>query len=240
MSILALETSGLAGSIALINGPLRIERRLEQTGRRHAQTLTQEIAELLTEHQLTPRDLTAIGVSLGPGSFTGLRVGVMCTKTLGYALGCRVYGIDTYLAVAEAIVDPTLQRLFVIGDAQRGDFFVGEYQRLPAGPWVRQGELQVVHGTEWLAARLSTDVIAGPGVTKCSADETTARLLTTPESTQPSALAVADVTVLRMASEPGDDLWRMAPIYLRPSAAEEQRAKRDQNSAQESSGGGPG
>lgn len=222
---LAIETSGLAGSIALALSDDVHVRSLEQAGRRHAQTLTREIRELLSEHHVAPRELAGVGVSLGPGSFTGLRVGVMCAKTLGYALRCPVMGVETFRVIAEGIIETDVSRLHVIGEAQRGDLFLAEYARSDSG-WRRMGDHRIVPAEAWLASLGPTDIVTGPGLTKVVSIPTAARMLVTPETTQPSARVLA--TVARRLAQAGqvDDFWTLAPIYLRPSAAEEQWAKR--------------
>ncbi|HUQ68608.1 MAG TPA: tRNA (adenosine(37)-N6)-threonylcarbamoyltransferase complex dimerization subunit type 1 TsaB, partial [Planctomycetaceae bacterium] len=85
MNILSLETSGLTGSIALDRDGVVEQRELATAGRRHAQTLVAEMRDLLHAHGLRPADVNAVAVSIGPGSFTGLRVGVVCAKTFAYA-----------------------------------------------------------------------------------------------------------------------------------------------------------
>ena len=85
MKILAIETSGFEGSIALSeNSDVLAQRELARAGRRHAQTLVLEVAELLESHSLQPDQIDVVAVSHGPGSFTGLRVGVVFAKTFAW------------------------------------------------------------------------------------------------------------------------------------------------------------
>lgn len=235
MPILAIETSGLQGSIALLHDGVTCERPLATAGRRHAQTLTLEVQELLREQRLSPRDLTAVAVSLGPGSFTGLRVGVVCAKTLTYALGCPLIGIETYHAllaglptdlVTESTTEPP-RRFWTIGDAQRGDLFLAEFVPQPTGDWVRLGEYQIVPGETWLAGLTERDVVLGPGVLRYQDVATAAMRVQEPACVQPAAKALIPLAESRLQGGQVDSPWTLAPIYLRPSAAEEQRAKRD-------------
>lgn len=239
MLILALETSGLQGSIALSRGGVITSRQLAREGRRHAQTLTLEIHELLRDEQVTPQDLAAVAVSLGPGSFTGLRVGLVCAKTLAYALECRLVGVETYQAVATCVASHDAAaavdgaRLLVIGDAQRGDMFLAEYVRQTGRGWVRQGEHRIVPAETWLAALEPADIVVGPGVTRVPDGATRAGVIREPWSIQPSAASICELAQARIAAGAVDDPWTLAPIYLRPSAAEEQRDLKD---AQKSGG----
>ena len=90
--LLLLETSGRGGFVALAEGAaLRGLRRLDEA-RRHARDLAPATAELLAAQGWKARDLHGVVVSRGPGSYTGLRVGIMSAKTLAYAVGCALVG----------------------------------------------------------------------------------------------------------------------------------------------------
>ena len=165
------------------------EKRLNQAGRRHAQSLILEIGELLRDHCLTPHDVGAVAVSRGPGSFTGLRVGMVCAKTFAYATSCRFIAVDTFAAIAENV--PTdLTRVFVIEDAQRDDLFAAEFSREESQeaeshsqaliasaserPGLYQGSrrwksispLRIVPRIEFLRDRSEVDIVTGPGIKK--------------------------------------------------------------------------
>src|SRR5205823_5164828 len=127
--LLIIETSSRVGVVAVADEQRILgERRLDEA-RRHARDLAPSIRDLLGEAGWKPRDLSAVIVSRGPGSYTGLRVGVMSAKTLAYATGCALVGVDTFAAIAlqapaeAAVVD-------VIGDAQQDKLYV---QRFKAG-----------------------------------------------------------------------------------------------------------
>lgn len=230
--ILAIETSGLVGSIALSGNDAIIERQLATEGRRHAQTLTLEIQELLQAYGLTPGDLQGVAVSLGPGSFTGLRVGLVCAKTLAYALDCPLLGVETFASIVDhldpsSLPDTAASRCFVVSDAQRGDFYLAEYRPTKAEGWLRQGDFQIVPGRAWAAGLTPEDVILGPGVSRLQDADTPAIIRREDWSLQPSARAICRIAQSRLWQGFGDDPWTLAPIYLRPSAAEEQRARRD-------------
>ncbi len=99
---LVIKTSRLTDPIALTVADELSGCSREEAGRRHAQALTREIRELLSEQQVTPRDLAGVGVSLGRGSLTGLRGGVMCAMMLTDALRCPVMGVETFRVIAKA------------------------------------------------------------------------------------------------------------------------------------------
>jgi tRNA threonylcarbamoyladenosine biosynthesis protein TsaB len=224
MWTLGIETSGLDGSVALArDAEVIAERRMDAQGRRHAQTLLSEIRALLQTAGIVPAEVDAVAVSLGPGSFTGLRVGVVAAKTWAYAAGCRVVGLDTHAAIAAAAPMP-LRQLWVIGDAQRGDFFATEFRRGEADAWQPGAPVAIVAGEPWLAARRAEECVAGPGVLRITGGSTPATVARDEWSTRPSAAAIALLGFHRVQLGQSDDPWTLAPIYIRPSAAEEKRA----------------
>lgn len=239
MLMIGLETSGFVGSLALRrDGQLLEERLLGQAGRRHAQSLVLELRELLHTHGVTPRDVQAIAVSKGPGSFTGLRVGFVCAKTFAYATGCRFVAVDTFAAIAENCPSD-VNDVWVVENAQRGDFFVGRYAldnsvSTSTRSWRLMAPVQIVAADEWLATRAASDTITGPGLTDHAGAISSARLLADDVIAKPRASSIARLGEQRLISDAmpsieggsDTDFWKAVPFYFRPSAAEEQQAKR--------------
>ncbi|HSG73038.1 MAG TPA: tRNA (adenosine(37)-N6)-threonylcarbamoyltransferase complex dimerization subunit type 1 TsaB [Planctomycetaceae bacterium] len=216
---LGIETSTREGGIALaFAGEIRESRSLGPVSQRHAQTLFVEIDRLTRQHGLKPSDLSCVAVSIGPGSFTGLRIGVVAAKTLAYALKCELKPIDTFLAVAErSPIEVT--SVTVIGDAQRGGLFVGRYRRDEHANWHRESEIEIVDLAEFLAGLSETETVSGPGVTRYEQEIGKQCHLTEPNLRMPVAEAVC-----RLASREdiaSTDFWSLEPFYLRKSAAEE-------------------
>ena len=117
VSILALSTSSAALSIALLDGPCVLARHHELIGRGHAEALVPAIAELLAG-----RRADSIIVDIGPGSYTGIRIGIAAARALGLAWGVPVHGVSALaLVAAQAFAaDPTLRAVFALIDAGRG------------------------------------------------------------------------------------------------------------------------
>jgi tRNA threonylcarbamoyladenosine biosynthesis protein TsaB len=224
MNILGLETSGLTGSIALDRDGVITQRELATAGRRHAQTLVAEMRDLLSEHGLRPAEVDAVAVGIGPGSFTGLRVGVVFAKTFAYAVRCRVRTVDT-LAVVAHQAPAELSSVWIVSDAQRGDFFTARYDRINAG-WRRDDEIRLVHSATWLPTLSADDVVAGPAVSRIPADTTNARIIRDDWAARPTAAAVVAVAKPQLIAGESDDFWTLSPLYIRPSAAEEKLATR--------------
>src|SRR5688500_13907519 len=95
-----LDTSQRVGWVALARGERVLASRRLDEARRHARDLAPALAELLAEQGWKARALEGVIVSRGPGSYTGLRVGLMSAKTLAYAAGCPLLAIDTFAAIA--------------------------------------------------------------------------------------------------------------------------------------------
>lgn len=93
----------------------------------HSEKLLTLIDQVLTQAKTNLRDVSAIAVSIGPGSFTGLRIGLSTAKGLCYALGCPLIAIPTFDGVVAAAGQsrPKSQSVFVAVDAKQGEFYFG-------------------------------------------------------------------------------------------------------------------
>lgn len=123
MIVLALDTCLAACSVAIVDGERVLARRVEPMSRGHQERLAPLVAEAMAEAGLKFDQLTRVGVTVGPGSFTGLRVGLAFAKGLGQALSIPVIGIG----VLEALAQPheTSSGLVVAAlEAKRGQVFL--------------------------------------------------------------------------------------------------------------------
>jgi tRNA threonylcarbamoyladenosine biosynthesis protein TsaB len=219
---LGIETSSLVGSIALCRGEecLR-EALLEEAPRRHAQTLVSQIGAMLREAGHSVRDLGAVAVSIGPGSFTGLRVGVVCAKTLAYVTGCRLAAVDTLLAIAANSCDAG--RVHVIADALRGDAYVATYHFCD-GIWITEQPATLAAAQSWLAERAPGDVISGPGLASYAQFVPAGCRQLTSEFWTPGARTIAQLGLSQLERGDAADCATLEPFYLRRSAAEERKS----------------
>lgn len=222
--LLALETSGRTGSLALLaDGVLREEKRLDEVGRRHAQTLVSELNDLLKRHDLTPRNLAAVAVSRGPGSFTGLRVGIVCAKTLAYAAGPTLLAIDTFDVIAAAAPEDAAV-VHVVDDAQRGDLFVATFRRRSDGLRTADGPVTIVASEAWVAAVDDDALVLGPAAPSLVEQGLQAQVAADSAQNFPEAAVVGRLAWQRFLRGETDDFWTVGPFYLRASAAEEKWA----------------
>lgn len=154
---LAIETALHACSAALIDDGRVVAERHEIIARGHAERLVPLVAELLAEAGVARAD--AITVDIGPGSFTGIRVGLAAAKAFGLAWKAPVTGCTSTELVAAGVLDahPGLDRIYVAFDASRGEVYAQLFDR--AGP---AGEVAAL-APEAAAAAARGMTVAGSG-----------------------------------------------------------------------------
>src|SRR4051812_3038416 len=113
---LILETSGRVGEVGLARGGQIVHSARLDESRRRARDLSATIRDVLARESLTVGQLKAILVSIGPGGYTGLRVGLTTAKTLAYAANVPIVAVPTFQGIAEQ-APAEAERLWVIGDA---------------------------------------------------------------------------------------------------------------------------
>ena len=221
MRLLALETATLAGGAALLDdGRLVGENRLN-IALTHSERLMAVVDGLLGDCGWTVESLDALAVSIGPGSFTGLRVGAATAKGLALALELPVAPVPTLdalaatLPFASATVCPLL-------DARKGEVYCSLYRWSEAG--MERCWDYLALPPESAAARLEAPVIVlGDGVPACR--PYLARLgagvrEAPPVHTLPSPAVVGALGHAILARGGGIPAEQLAPLYLRPSEAE--------------------
>ena len=137
MLSLAFDTSTKWGRFALAEGDEVLEYRPLNVSGSYADALLPVIEDILARAGRPKQDLAAVGVTIGPGSFTGIRIGVATAKGLAWGLGCELVGVTSLAAMAAALQDehPGAELAVPVLDARRGEVFAGVFRR--DGPWVR-------------------------------------------------------------------------------------------------------
>jgi tRNA threonylcarbamoyladenosine biosynthesis protein TsaB len=125
---LAIETSGRNGSVALVDAGRVLAEESFPHGLKHAAGLLPLIDQLMHQHRWEPADLQELYVSEGPGSFTGLRIGVTLAKTLSLATGARIVPVPS-LQVLARNAPPQARHVIVVLDAKRDQIFTARYER---------------------------------------------------------------------------------------------------------------
>jgi len=126
---LAIETALSACSVAIFDGARPIAHADEALGRGHAERLVPMVAEVLAAAGVTRAD--AVAVDVGPGSFTGLRVGIAAARAFGLAWDAPVTGVHSTALLAAGVfaAHPALDRLAVAHDALRGEVYFQTFGR---------------------------------------------------------------------------------------------------------------
>ena len=130
MRVLALDTTTRAGSAALVSDDRIVDERRGDGARTHALRLPGEIVDLLRANQWPLAEVDLFAVASGPGSFTGLRIGIATIQGLAFVHGRRIVAIPALEAIAHAADDelPAGARIGVWMDAHRHDVFAALYQ----------------------------------------------------------------------------------------------------------------
>ena len=132
--ILAIETSGRLGSVAIAVGEQILADTDFSGPMRHSSEVFPSICSLLSRFGRKPNDIKHIYISVGPGSFTGLRIAVSIAKTMHLANGVKVVAVDTLDVIAANADDyirqqkTGLDQIAVILDAKRGQFYIAAYK----------------------------------------------------------------------------------------------------------------
>jgi tRNA threonylcarbamoyladenosine biosynthesis protein TsaB len=126
--LLAFDTATPAVTVALHDGERVVASQTRVDARRHGELLAPAITAVLDEAWVPRQDVTAIAVGVGPGPFTGLRVGLVTARTLALALDVPVYGVCTLDVLAAQAVDGGLtDELLVATDARRKEVYWASY-----------------------------------------------------------------------------------------------------------------
>ena len=136
MLLLAIDTSTTAITAALHDGSAVVAERTTLDARGHAEHLAPGIASVLEAARATPADVTDIVVGLGPGPFTGLRVGIVTARTLALATGAALHGVCSLDALAHEAWRTGVVRdgqLTVATDARRKEVYWARYALSPDG-----------------------------------------------------------------------------------------------------------
>ncbi|MBM41924.1 MAG: tRNA (adenosine(37)-N6)-threonylcarbamoyltransferase complex dimerization subunit type 1 TsaB [Acidobacteria bacterium] len=242
MLILALDTTTTEGSLALARDGRLIEARSGLGERTHGERLPSEITTLLGLHDAALRDIDRFVVAAGPGSFTGLRVGIATVQGLALALGRKAIAISVLDALLEIGIAPDSRRpsppeaILAWMDGKRGEVFAALYLnstepeawRLHLGP--------VAERPDTLLERWAGDLnrprlsVVGDAVTACR------NLLETrlPSATHlvgdlpPIAGALAVMATRPPWSENAHAPHAIQPVYVRRPDAERARDRRRQ------------
>lgn len=230
MRLLAIESSGDLAGVAVVDecgvlAEVAFRHRLELS-----RFLAVRIEETLALAGLTVEAIEGIGVGVGPGSFTGLRLGVTAAKTLAFARGIPAGAVGTLEALAWEHPAPESTLVCAVLGASAGELFAGCYRWREGGPSL-EGEEALQPAAE-LAARLSAGgdvlVVGSPGPHRDLLRGSGGRVIVDAEDRGPRAATIARLARQRLQAGEVFPVHALAPRYLRASAAEVRREARPQ------------
>ncbi len=129
MKILAYDSSGEHLSVALYEEGKKIVELSSDAGARHSSVLVPMIEQLLKKSRTSLSDVDVFAVGLGPGSFTGLRVGIATAQVLGYVLKKKIVGVSSLEAIARQALESKSCRAAVLLDARKSKVYGAVYER---------------------------------------------------------------------------------------------------------------
>ena len=235
MRILAFETSAKAASVALLEEDCLLAESYQNTGLTHSQTILSMAQNLLTTCGLTPKDVDVVAVAGGPGSFTGIRIGVAAAKGFAWGRELPLYGVSTLESMALSL-GASSGILCPVMDARRSQVYNALF-RVDCGKCTRIREDRAISLRD-----LGEDVknlsgpifLVGDGSVLCynTLLETVPGLVLPPEHRRhqrAAGVALEAARILETGERPSGA--ELVPNYLRLSQAERERLERMENAA---------
>jgi tRNA threonylcarbamoyladenosine biosynthesis protein TsaB len=199
-------------------------------GRRHAETLAPAIEFVTSTTGIELGEISVVAVDVGPGLFTGMRVGLATAKAIAHALRVPMIGISSLDLLAFPLRH-TLRTIVTVIDARRGELFYAFYRQVPGGVQ-RLGDLQVGTPDELLADLVATNdehLLVGDGALRYREQLAEVQGLEFAEQwlAYPSAAPLVQLAHARALREDWVQPWELEPIYLRKPDAEINWATRE-------------
>lgn len=234
MLILAFETSAKAASVAVMEGSSLLAEGYQNTGLTHSQTLMVMAEDALKSSGRTPADVEAVAVAEGPGSFTGVRIGVAAAKGFAWGKDIPCYGVSTLEAMARHLA-PWQGYVCPVMDARRSQVYNALF-------YVNQGTLSRVTPDRAIALdelreevkNLSEPIfLVGDGSVLCynTLSKDVPGLILPPEHRRHQrAVGVGLAAAAMIEAGRSGDGAALTPNYLRLSQAERERMEKTRNS----------
>lgn len=222
MKTLAIETAFRPGSVALLVGGQVVGQRRLPSDQPTARVLLPITRDLLRQAGWSPGQVELFAASRGPGSFTGLRIGLTMAKVFAHAVGCHLLGVDTLQLLAWQ-AGPVPEIIQCVLSAQRQELHVGTFSWSAEALPCQRGPRQLLSVADWLRQVPREARVTGPPLEHLPRGQLPAGQMALATCWEPQAAGVGQLAWRLFRQRGGDDRWQLAPDYGRPSAAEERR-----------------
>lgn len=219
---LAIETSSRTGSVAVVEGDVLLAEERFAHGLQHAAMILPMIDRLCRAQGWSARDVEQLYVSAGPGSFTGLRIGVTLAKTMALATGVKLVAVPTARVLVEN-APAEARHVIIVLDAKRDQIFTARFERVD-DHWVEREPAQLATLHDMLARAPRPVHLLGEGIPyhqKFIPADDRSVVVTPPECWRPQAAVVARLGRGMAVAGRFTDPDRFTPIYIRKPEAEE-------------------
>lgn len=226
MKVLALETSAKSVSAAVLDGDMVCASCFSCTGLTHSRTLMPMVESMLKNAGLTLEEMDTVAVAAGPGSFTGLRIGVSAAKGLAWAADKPCVGVSTLEAMAQNLAH--MDALLICAmDARRNQVYNAIFEA-KNGTLTRLTDDRAIAVSELadeLAGQTRRMLVLGDGAVLCRDGLAAAGIVC---ELAPEALRWQNAIGVGLAAQHGEcvSAQQLVPAYLRLSQAERERAAR--------------
>ena len=219
MKVLGIDTSGYANALGIVEGG-RVLAELNYTAMSDSiEKITLNIEEVLRKANLKLNDIEGIGVGLGPGSWTGIRIGVTVAKMLAFSMNKPIAGVPTLEVLAYNTHDESRPVFAVIDVGTGNNVYAGKY-RIEADGINQTGEYYVGEIEGLIQLIKEPAVFAGVKAGQYArAVEKKTGIGVTAIETSPNGASVASLAERRLSRGESDNVLSIAPLYLKESTA---------------------
>ncbi len=236
MRILAIDASAKEFSVALLENKKLVFSEAEgyfvglrPSKRGSASLLIPAIRHGLETVNWRPADLELLAVTIGPGSFTGLRVGVVTAKSLAYVHQTPLVAVNTLEVLAAQAIQglkgkPDIHRVNAVINAQRQQLFSARFSATADDLVKKVGSTEIVDRDSWVENLEAGETVTGNGLRPLVEQLGSERqdvVVAPREFWDVTAAAVGRIALTHFRNGRRDDPWSLVPEYYRPSAAEE-------------------
>jgi tRNA threonylcarbamoyladenosine biosynthesis protein TsaB len=236
MKVLGIETSTSVGSVAIVKDQELLGQRRWKTEKGHAERLIEEIDHLLKQTSIPVEALDGYAVTIGPGSFTGLRVGLATVKGLAMVTQRPVMAVSTLEALVRNVsgsLHPArlpVRQVCPLLDAGREEVYAALFRRDAGDRWIRLLPDQVISAGDLLKQVSGPTIFIGEGAVRYENLIQQAMgekaIFENPETMWPSAAAAARIGLARLLRGETSQAKEVVPVYLRRPDAQIKLEKR--------------